>query len=57
MVSHNFKLERGLLKEETGREHLDLKQYKEITNFDKVKEKLQKMKSLKNYIMKMLICI
>ena len=44
MILHNFELERGLLKEETGREHLDLKQYKEITNFDKVKEKLQKMK-------------
>ena len=44
MISHNFKLERGLLKEETGREHLDLKQYREITNFDKVKEKIQNMK-------------
>ena len=44
MILHNFELERGLLKEETEREHLDIKQYKEITNFDKVKEKLQKMK-------------
>ena len=42
--SNNFELERGLLKEETGREHFDLKQYKEITNFDKAKEKIQNMK-------------
>ena len=44
MVSHNFKLERGLPKEETEREHIDLKEYKEITNFDKTKEKLKNMK-------------
>ena len=44
MVSNNFELERGLPKEETGREHMDLKEYKEITNFDKTKEKLQNMK-------------
>ena len=44
MTSHNFELERGVPKEETGREHLDIKEYKEITNFDKTKEKLQKMK-------------
>ena len=44
MTSHNFKLERGVPKEETGREHLDIKEYKEITNFDKTKEKLQNMK-------------
>ena len=31
-------------KEETGREHIDLKEYKEITNFDKTKEKLQNLK-------------
>ena len=41
MVSNNFELERGLPKEDTGREHIDLKEYKEITNFDKTKEKLQ----------------
>ena len=44
MTSHNFKLERGVPKEETGREHIDIKEYKEITNFDKKKEKLQNMK-------------
>lgn len=44
MTSHNFKLERGVPKEETGREHIDIKEYKEITNFDKIKEKLQNMK-------------
>ena len=44
MTSHNFELERGVPKEETGREHLDIKEYKEITNFDKTKEKLQNMK-------------
>lgn len=44
MASNNFELERGLPKEETGREHIDLKEYKEITNFDKTKEKLQNIK-------------
>ena len=44
MTLHNFKLERGVPKEETGREHIDIKEYKEITNFDKTKEKLQNMK-------------
>lgn len=44
MTSHNFELERGVPKEETGREHLDIKEYKEITNFKKTKEKLQNMK-------------
>ena len=44
MTSHNFELERGVSKEETGREHIDIKEYKEITNFDKTKEKLQSMK-------------
>ena len=44
MTSHKFQLERRLLKEETGREHIDLKEYKEITNFDKTKEKLQNIK-------------
>ena len=44
MVSNNFELERGLPKEETGREHMDLKEYKEITNFEKTKEKLKNMK-------------
>ena len=44
MTLHNFKLERGVPKEETGREHIDIKEYKEITNFDKTKEKLQSIK-------------
>ena len=29
MLSNGFELERGLPKEETGREHIDLKEYKE----------------------------
>ncbi len=44
MVSNGFELERGLPKEETGREHLDLKEYKEITNFEKTKETLKNIK-------------
>ncbi len=44
MTAHNFELERGVPKEETGREHIDIKEYKEITNFDKTKEKLQNIK-------------
>jgi len=44
MTSHKFQLQRGLPKEETGREHIDIKAYKEITNFDKTKEKLQNIK-------------
>ena len=44
MISNNFELERGLAKEETGREHIDLKKYKEITNFEKTKETLKNIK-------------
>ena len=44
MVSNRFKLERSLPKEETGREHLELKEYKEITNFEKTKETLKNIK-------------
>ena len=44
MVSNNFELERGLPKEETGREHIDLKKYKELTNFEKTKETLKNIK-------------
>lgn len=44
MTSHNFKLERGVPIEETGREHIDLKEYKEITNFEKTKETLKNIK-------------
>ncbi len=44
MVSNGFELERGLLKEETKRKHIDLKEYKEITNFKKTKEILKNIK-------------
>ncbi len=44
MTSHNFELERGVPKEETGRVHIDIKEYKELTNFDKTKEKLKNIK-------------
>ena len=44
MVSNGFELERGLPKEETKREHMDLKEYKEITNFEKTKETLKNIK-------------
>ena len=44
MISNNFELERGLAKEETGREHIDSKRYKEITNFEKTKETLKNIK-------------
>ena len=44
MVSNGFELERGLPKEETKREHIDLREYKEITNFDKTKETLKNIK-------------
>ena len=38
MVSHNFNLLRGLPKEEINRQHLDIKEYKELTNFEVTKE-------------------
>ena len=44
MTSHNFKLERGVPIEETVREHIDLKEYKKITNFEKTKETLKNIK-------------
>lgn len=44
MVYHNFQLERGVAVEESGRKHIDLKEYKNITNFEKTKEKLQNIK-------------
>ena len=37
-LSHNFELERGLPKEETNRKHLDLAEYKELTNFENTKK-------------------
>ena len=51
MVSNGFELERGLPKEETGREHIDLKEYKEITNFEKTKETLKNIKLDQNTLM------
>lgn len=44
MTANNFELERGVPKEETNREHLDLKEYKEITNFESTKETLKNIK-------------
>lgn len=44
MISNNFELERGLKKKETGIEHINLKRYKEITNFEKTKETLKNIK-------------
>ena len=38
MVSRNFNLLRGLPKEETNRQHLDIKEYKELTNFNITKD-------------------
>ena len=38
MVSYNFNLLRGLPKEETNRQHFDIKEYKKITNFDVTKK-------------------
>lgn len=38
MVEHGFKLERGLPKEETNRNNIDIKQYKELTNFENTKK-------------------
>lgn len=44
MVSNGFELQRGLPKEETERVHYTLKEYKNITNYEQTKEKLQNMK-------------
>ena len=44
MVDHNFQLERGVAVEESERKHLNLKEFKDVTNFDKAKEKLQNIK-------------
>ncbi len=44
MVSNGFELQRGLPKEETDRVHYTLKEYKNITNYEQTKEKLQNMK-------------
>ena len=44
MVSNGFDLKRGLPKEETNREHYTVKEYKNITNFEKTKETLKSIK-------------
>lgn len=44
MVSNGFYLKRGLPKEETNREHYTVKEYKNITNFEKTKETLKSVK-------------
>ena len=44
MVSNGFDLKRGLPKEQTIREHYTVKEYKNITNFEKTKETLKSIK-------------
>ncbi|MCI8620419.1 MAG: hypothetical protein HFJ50_00895 [Clostridia bacterium] len=44
MVSNRFNLERGKPKEQTDREHYDLKDFKLMTNFEDTKKKLENMK-------------
>ena len=44
MVSNGFELQRGLPKEETGRVHYTLKEYKNITNYEQTKEILKNIK-------------
>ena len=44
MVENGFNLQRGLPKEETGREHYSVEEYKKITNFKQTKEILDNMK-------------
>ena len=44
MVENGFNLQRGLPKEETGREHYSIEEYKKITNFKQTKEILNNMK-------------
>lgn len=41
IVSHNFNLLRGLPKEETNRQHLNIKEYKKLTNFNVTKKLAQ----------------
>lgn len=43
VTKHGFKLERGLPKEETNRKHYSVKEFKQITNFEKTKELLESM--------------
>ena len=44
MMENGFNLQRGLPKEETGREHYSVEEYKKITNFKQTKEILNNMK-------------
>ena len=44
MVKNGFDLQRGLLKEETNREHYSVEEYKKITNFKQTKEILKNIK-------------
>ena len=44
MVENGFNLQRGLPKEEKGREHYSVEEYKKITNFKQTKEILNNMK-------------
>ena len=44
MVQNGFELQRGLPREETGREHYSVEEYKKITNFKQTKEILQNIK-------------
>lgn len=43
MISHNFDLKRGHLKEETGRNHIETSELKMITNFEETKKLLNDM--------------
>ena len=43
VTKNGFKLERGLPKEETNRKHYSVKEFKQITNFEKTKELLENM--------------
>ena len=43
VTKNGFNLERGLPKEETNRKHYSVKEFKQITNFEKTKELLENM--------------
>ena len=44
MIENGFDLQRGVLKEETNRQHYSVEEYKKITNFKNTKEVLKNMK-------------
>lgn len=44
VVSNGFKLERGLQKKETNRNHYSIQEYKSITNFENTKQTLKNIK-------------